>query len=102
MKTLSYKYYNKQTTTPDRGNVQSYDQEESKLNSTINGSSGVHTLTFAHTLILLCVGVWAPLKHWNRFVKLVVIFLILTRCDYMIPSLISKNLDNLLGGILKY
>ena len=57
MKTLSYKYYNKQTTIPDRGNVQSYDQEESKLNSTINGSSGAHTLTFAHTLILLCVGV---------------------------------------------
>ena len=42
---LSYKYYNKRITTRDNGNVQSHDQEESKLNSTINANSGAHTLT---------------------------------------------------------
>ena len=45
MKKLSYKYYNKQITIRDNGNVQSHDQEESKLNSTINTNSGAHTLT---------------------------------------------------------
>ena len=35
-------YYNKQITTRD---VQSRDQEESKLSSTINLDSGAHTLT---------------------------------------------------------
>ena len=45
MKKLSYKYYNKRITIRDDGNVQSHDQEESKLNSTINASSGAHTLT---------------------------------------------------------
>ena len=44
MKNLSYKYYNKRITTRDSGNVQSHDQEESKLNSTINVNSGAHTL----------------------------------------------------------
>ena len=44
-KKLSYKYYNKRITTRDNGNVQSHDQEESKLNSTINANSGAHTLT---------------------------------------------------------
>ena len=48
---LGYKYYNRQITTRDNGNirdngnVQSHDQEESKLNSTINANSGAHTLT---------------------------------------------------------
>ena len=42
---LSYKYYNKRITTPDNGNVQSNDKEESKLNSTITANSGAHTLT---------------------------------------------------------
>ena len=42
---LSYKYYNKQITTRDNGKVQSYDKEESKLNSTIIANSGAHTLT---------------------------------------------------------
>ena len=32
-------------TTCDNGNVQSHDQEESKLNSTITTNSGAHTLT---------------------------------------------------------
>ena len=45
MKKLSYKYYIKQTTTRDNGNVQSHDQEDSKLNSSITTNSGVHTLT---------------------------------------------------------
>ena len=45
MKKLRYKYYNKRITTRDNGNVQSHDQEESKLNSTINANSGAHTLT---------------------------------------------------------
>ena len=40
-----YKYYNKRITTCDNGNVQSHNQEESKLNSTINVNSGAHTLT---------------------------------------------------------
>ena len=40
-----YKYYNKQFTNRNNGNVQSYDQEESKLNSSINTKSGAHTLT---------------------------------------------------------
>ena len=31
--------------TRDNGNVQSSDQEENKLNSTINANSGVHALT---------------------------------------------------------
>ena len=42
---LSYKYYNKRITTRDNGHVQSHDQEESELDSTINANSGVHTLT---------------------------------------------------------
>ena len=42
---LRYKYYNKQITTCDNGNVQFHDQEESELNSTINANSGAHTLT---------------------------------------------------------
>ena len=45
MKKSRWKYYNKQITTRDNGNFQSYDQEESKLNSTINANSGAHTLT---------------------------------------------------------
>ena len=45
MKKLSYKDYNKRITTRDNGNVQSHDQEESKLNSTIKANSGAHTLT---------------------------------------------------------
>ena len=44
MKKVSYKYYNKRITTRDNGNFQSHDQEESKLNSTINANSGAHTL----------------------------------------------------------
>ena len=36
---------NKRITTRDNGNVQSHDQEESKLNSTISENSGAHTLT---------------------------------------------------------
>ena len=40
MKKLSCKYYNKRITTCNNGNVQSHDQEESKLNSTINANSG--------------------------------------------------------------
>ena len=46
MKKLSYKYYNKRITTCDNGNVQSHDQEESKLNSTVIANSGAHTLTY--------------------------------------------------------
>ena len=45
MKKLNYKYYNKRITTIDNGNLQSHDQEESKLNSTINTNSGADTLT---------------------------------------------------------
>ena len=44
MKTLGYKYYNKQITTRDNGSVQSHEQEESKLNSTINANSRAHSL----------------------------------------------------------
>ena len=45
MKILSCKYYNKRITTRDNVNVQSHDQEESKLNITIYSNSGAHTLT---------------------------------------------------------
>ena len=38
-------YYNKRVTTRNNSNVQSHDQEESRLNSTINANSGAHTLT---------------------------------------------------------
>ena len=44
---IKFKYYNKWITTRDNGNVQSQDQEENKLNSTIIANSGTHTL---HTL----------------------------------------------------
>ena len=45
-KKLSYKYYNKQITTRDNGNLQSHDREESKLNSTIIVNSGALALTY--------------------------------------------------------
>ena len=45
MNKLSYKYYNNRITTRENGNVQSHDQEESKLNSTITVNSGAHALT---------------------------------------------------------
>ena len=45
MKKLSCKYYIKGITTRDNSNVESHDQEESKLNSTFNTNSGAHTLT---------------------------------------------------------
>ena len=45
MKKLSYKVYKKRITTRDNGIVQSHDQKESKLNSTINADSGTRTLT---------------------------------------------------------
>ena len=45
MSKLSYKYYNKRITTRDNSNVQSHDQEEIKLNSTIDANSGAHTFT---------------------------------------------------------
>ena len=44
-KKLRYKYYNKRIAPRDNDNVQSHDQEESKLNSTINANSGAHSLT---------------------------------------------------------
>ena len=51
MKKLSCKYYNKRITTRDNGNVQSHDQEESKLNSTINANIYTHLLKQLHNLI---------------------------------------------------
>ena len=51
MKKVSYNYYNKRITTRDNGNFQSHDQEESKLNSTINANSGAHTLTHDEIII---------------------------------------------------
>ena len=45
MKKLNCKYYNKRVTTFNNGDVQSHDQEKSKLNSTINANSVAHTLT---------------------------------------------------------
>ena len=45
MKRLKCKYYNRRITTRDSGNVQYHDQEESKLNSTINVNNDAHTLT---------------------------------------------------------
>ena len=37
--------YNKRITTRDNGNVESHDQEESKLSNTINASSAAQTIT---------------------------------------------------------
>ena len=48
MKKLRCKYYNKCITTRDDVNVQSPNQEESKLNSTINANIGAH----AHVKII--------------------------------------------------
>ena len=45
MKDLWGKHYKKWIKIRDNGNVQTYDQEESKLNSTINTKSGAQTLT---------------------------------------------------------
>ena len=45
LKKVKNKSYNKQITTHDNGNNQSHEQEESKLNHTINTNSGAHTLT---------------------------------------------------------
>ena len=50
MKTSRYKNYNKQIITHDNGNVQSHNQQESKLNSAINAKSGAHTLTHDKTI----------------------------------------------------
>ena len=44
MKKSSYQYYNNQSTIRENGNVQSHDQEESKLNNSVNAKSGAHTL----------------------------------------------------------
>ena len=46
MQKSRYKYYIERITTRDSGNVQFHDQEESKLNSTINVNSGACTLTY--------------------------------------------------------
>ena len=45
MKDLRGKHYKKWIKIRDNGNAQTYDQEESKLNSTINTKSGAQTLT---------------------------------------------------------
>ena len=45
MTKLRYKCYNKQITTCDSGNVQSHDQKEIKLNSTINKNNVAHNHT---------------------------------------------------------
>ena len=50
-KKLRCKHYNKPIATCDNGKVQSYDQEESKLNSTINPNRSAHTLTHNRIII---------------------------------------------------
>ena len=45
MKKLMFKNYNKWITIRDKGNVQSHDQDDSKLDSTNIANSGAHTLT---------------------------------------------------------
>ena len=49
------KCYNKRITTRGNGNVQSHDQEECKLNSTIIANSRAHTLNKVLNPIQLCV-----------------------------------------------
>ena len=44
MKNLRYNYYNSESQLMKMVNVQSHDQEESKLSSTINTNNGAHTL----------------------------------------------------------
>ena len=51
---LRCKDYNKWVTTRDNDNVQSHDQEESKLNSTINANCGAHTL-LSHDKVIKCL-----------------------------------------------
>ena len=48
---LRYKHYNKRITIRDNDNVQFHDQEESKLNSTINVNKGTDTLTHGKIII---------------------------------------------------
>ena len=50
MEKLSYKDYINQIRTRDNGNVQSHDQKDGTLNSTINANSGAHTLTHKQTI----------------------------------------------------
>ena len=45
IKKLMYKYYNKRIITCGNGNVQSYDKEEIKINSTITTNSVAHKFT---------------------------------------------------------
>ena len=44
-KNFRYRYFNKEIIFPDNSNVQFHNQEESKLNSTINANSGAHRFT---------------------------------------------------------
>ena len=53
-KKLSSKYYNEQITTREIGNIQSHDQEESKLNCTITQKVKTNKML---TKILLLVPV---------------------------------------------
>ena len=48
---LRYKHCNKRITIRDNDNVQFHDQEESKLNSTINVNKGTDTLTHGKIII---------------------------------------------------
>ena len=63
IKKLRYRYYNKRITNRDNGNVQSHDQQESKLNSTINANSGDHTLTHDKIIIIRAcpIGTMVPM-----------------------------------------
>ena len=51
MKKIKLQVSNEQITTRDCGNVQSLEQEESKLNITITVNSGAHTLTHDQIII---------------------------------------------------
>ena len=51
MKKIKLQVSNEQITTRDSGNVQSLEQEESKLNITITVNSGAHTLTHDQIII---------------------------------------------------
>ena len=48
--TIKVNYYNKWIVTRDSGNVQSHNQGESNLNSTINAKSDARTLTHDKTI----------------------------------------------------
>ena len=71
---IMYKHYNKWIATYCNGNVQTHDQEENKLNSTIDANIGAQTLTWDKIIKSPFFHVRNVAEIKCGFVKLVVIF----------------------------